>query len=300
VRRCIFGLLVLCSWLSAGCVKRIPASAGGDRTLKAGEKVVFGEKAEVPEGTKIVWTMGDGAELRGPTVEHAWHLPGTYQVGVEVTDPDGQKRSDSATVTVNQMALLDVLPVEVEALFLFDRPAERMQELPVLLERLLPSGKDANAVLASLQENLGFDPLSEKGLRAAGLDPQGGLAWVALRADKGIAYVWVATILKVEEAQETFRRIFNKVGEFKEQTSPSDPAIVEIRRGEPDELVAASTVYRGHLWVCYHDEGGPDPMAALAGRGGEPDRFRPLPESGRGTERDRRRPPLLVEVVFGA
>ena len=75
---------------------------------------------------------------------------------------------------------------------------ERMKELPVLLERMLPSGKDANAVLASLQENLGFDPLSEKGMRAAGLDPSGGLAWVSLRADKGVANAAVATISEVE------------------------------------------------------------------------------------------------------
>jgi hypothetical protein len=241
----------------------MPASVGGDRTLKAGEPATFGQKAEVPEGSKIVWSMGDGAELRGPRVEHSWHVPGSYTVAVEVTDQDGQKRTDSATITVSRVALAEVLPESVEALFLFDRPAERMKELPVLLERMLPSGKDANAVLASLQENLGFDPLSEKGMRAAGLDPLGGLAWVSLRAEKDVTNMAVASIHEVEAAQETFRRIMNKMGEVKEQTSPADPAIVEMRRGEKDELVAASTVYRGHLWVGFPDPGGPDPVAVL-------------------------------------
>ncbi len=257
---------------SLGCVKRLPASVGGDRKLTAGEKVEFGQKVEVPEGTQVVWSMGDGAELRGPRVEHAWHVPGTYTVGVEVTDPDGQKRSDSATVTVGRVGLLEVLPASVEALLSFERPAERMKELPVLLERLLPSGKDANAVLASIQENLGFDPLSEKGLESAGLDPQGGLAWVSLRAEPGVVNAAVAGIHRVDQARETFRRLLNKMGEVKEQASPSDPAILESRRGEKDELVAASTVYRGHLWVCFHEAGGPDPVAALvalrSGRGG--------------------------------
>ncbi|MFC1654637.1 PKD domain-containing protein [Myxococcota bacterium] len=271
-RRSVLCFWVLFSLLAAGCVKRMPVSVGGDRTLKAGEGAVFGEKAEVPEGTKIVWTMGDGAELRGPQVEHAWHVPGTYTVGVEVTDQDGQKRSGSATITVSQVGLLEILPATVEALFLFDRPPEQMKELPVLLERLLPSGKDANAVLASIQENLGFDPLSEGGMRTAGLDPEGGLAWVSLRAEKGMANAAVATIHEVEAARETFRRILDKMGEVKEQTSASDPAIMEMRRGEKDELVAASTVYRGHLWVGFNDPGGPDPVAALAalrsGQGG--------------------------------
>jgi len=192
-------------------------------------------------------------------------------VAVEVTDQDGQKRSDSATINVGRVALTEVLPETVEALFLFDRPAERMKELPVLLERMLPSGKDANAVLASLQENLGFDPLSEKGMQAAGLDPKGGLAWVSLRAEKGVASAAVATISEVEAAQETFLRIINKMGEVKEQTSPADPAIMEMRRGEKDELVAASTVYRGHLWVGFADDPkGPDPVAMLVAlRSGE-------------------------------
>lgn len=273
MRRYVAGFLVMFSLVAAGCVKRMPASVGGDRTLKAGEPATFGQKAEVPEETKIVWSMGDGAELRGPQVEHAWHVPGSYTVAVEVTDQDGQKRSDSATITISRVALAEVLPETVEALFLFDRPAERMKELPVLLERMLPSGKDANAVLASLQENLGFDPLSEKGMQAAGLDPQGGLAWVSLRADKGVANAAVATISEVEAARETFRRIINKMGEVKEQSSPADPAIVEMRRGEKDELVAASTVYRGHLWVGFPDDpNGPDPVAMLvalrSGKGG--------------------------------
>jgi hypothetical protein len=130
---------------------------------------------------------------------------------------------------------------------------------------MLPSGKDANAVLASLQENLGFDPLSEKGMKAAGLDPQGGLAWVSMRVDKGLANAAVATVFDVEAARETFRRIINKMGEVKEQTSSADPAIIEMRRGEKDELVAASTVYRGHLWVGFPDDpDGPDPVAFLA------------------------------------
>jgi len=273
VRRYFIGFLVLFSLVTAGCVKRMSASVGGERTLKAGEPATFGQKAEVPEGTKIVWSMGDGAELRGPQVEHVWHVPGSYTVAVEVTDQDGQKRSDSATVTVNRVALAEVLPETVEALFLFDRPPERMKELPVLLERMLPSGKDANAVLASLQENLGFDPLSEKGMQAAGLDPRGGLAWVSLRAEKGVANAAVASIHEVEAARETFRRIMNKMGEVKEQASPADPAIVEMRRGEKDELVAALTVYRGHLWVSFSDDpGGPDPVAVLtalrSGKGG--------------------------------
>lgn len=262
--RCAGGILVLAFCLSSpGCVKRMPASTGGDRAVKAGEEVAFGRKAEVPEGTMIVWTMGDGAELRGPRVEHVWHLPGTYTVAVEVTDGDGQKRSDSSTITVGRVGLVEVLPGNVEALFMFDRPAERMKELPVLLERMLPSGKDANAVLASLQENLGFDPLSEKGMQAAGLDPRGGLAWVSLRAEKGTVNAAVATVFEIEAARETFRRIINKMGEVKEQASPADPAIVEMRRGEKDELVAAYTTYRGHLWAGFSDPGGPDPVAAL-------------------------------------
>jgi PKD domain-containing protein len=250
-------------FLLSGCVKRLPASAGPERTLQAGETISLGQKVEVPEGANVTWTTSDGAKLKGPSVTHAWDLPGEYQVTVTVTDPDGQQRSDKTTIKVTCPGLLEVLPQNVEALILFERPGERLKELPLFLERLLASGRDANAALAALHQIFGFDPFDNNGLKAAGVDPLGGIGLIQLSVEDKLISAIVVSVLNKENILETIRTDFSAFGQMKEAPSSDNMAVIEVRSIKPDLLMAAYTIHQGHLWVSFAFKDNADPVKTL-------------------------------------
>ncbi len=53
-----------------------------------------------PEGKALSfqWDLGDGTTATGPTVEHSYHVAGTYEAQVTVLDPDGATSSDTVTI----------------------------------------------------------------------------------------------------------------------------------------------------------------------------------------------------------
>ncbi len=233
--------------------------------MVAGVAADFGKQTEVPEGTRITWSMGEGTELSGSRVTHAWHAPGSYQIQVKVEDPDGQQREDVARVEVTRPPLLQVLPADTEVLVLTDRPAERLRDFPLFLERLLVSGQDANAALTKMRDLVGFDPLDQKGLSAAGLDPEGGIAGVSRQLGGKTSFTIVYSISDAKLAQDTIIRIFSGTAKVEVASSKSDPAVTDIRGADKQELIAACMLYRGHLWVAPFEQDWADPLAVLAG-----------------------------------
>jgi len=261
-RRCLL-LLSGLAVLAGGCVKRFPAETGGDRSLHAGDEITFGRPAGDIGETEVVWTMGDGTRLRGARVSHAWQLPGSYQVRVEVIDPDGSKRSDTARIQVTRPSLLQVLPAGAGAVILLERPAERLGKVPLLLERLLASGQEANAALGTIGKALGFDPFTPEGLRSAGLDPDGGVAWVILDPN-GHTNAVVAAVSDVEVATRTFERLFARSSAVSTRQADADPRITELLRKNDEQPVAAMTIHRGYLWLAVPTGDARRPAAALA------------------------------------
>jgi len=261
------GIIILLSgfFLLSGCVKRLPASAGPERTLLAGETVRFGEKVEVPEGAHVVWTTGDGTKLKGPSVTHAWDLPGEYQLKVTVTDSDGQQRLDKTTIKVTCPELLEVLPQNVEALILFEQPGQRLKELPLFLERLLASGRDANAALAAMHQIFGFDPFDNSGLKSVGVDPQGGIGLIQLSVEDKLISAIVVSVLNKDNILETIRTDFSHFGQMKEFPSSANMAVIEVHSLKPDQLIAAYTIYKGHLWMSFALKNNADPVKTLVG-----------------------------------
>jgi hypothetical protein len=247
--------------LPVGCVKRIPAEAGPDRTLRAGQRLSLGTKSELPEGTTMLWTTSDGVSLRGDRVTHTWHVPGTYEVVVTVTDPDGQVRTDGARVEVTRPDMPEVFGRAVKAFLLFDRTAERLAEFPVFLERLLSSGRDANAVLASFNEALGFDPFDARSVEAAGVDPTGGIALAQIEKGDLHATALVVSVLDRDKALDNTRRVLAHVEEYTEQPCPDDRSVTQVHSKRTGNLIAAYTFFRGHLWIAF-DLGDPSGTAA--------------------------------------
>jgi len=254
-RRSLLLLPVLIGLCLPACVKRIPASAGGDRQVVAGEPLQLGQPVEVPEGARVEWQLGDEERASGPQVRHTWHWPGDYQIAVTVTDPDGEQRRDSAAITVQRPALLQVIPAAAAMLAVLDRPGERLSEVPLFVERLYAAGQDANELLANVREALGFDPFRPDGWRAAGVDPGGGLAAVdlpplAAEAEIGApSMLLVASLRPGAAARESLLRLLGTTGLIETRPSERDPAIQIVHQVEPSRVVAAFTAFRGHLWI---------------------------------------------------
>jgi len=57
-----------------------------------------------PDGRIVdhAWTFGDGGSGNGPTVSHAFTIPGSYDVQLRVTDDSGLSATGSVTVTVDE------------------------------------------------------------------------------------------------------------------------------------------------------------------------------------------------------
>ncbi|HUT99867.1 MAG TPA: PKD domain-containing protein [Myxococcota bacterium] len=255
-------LLLAVVFPAAGCVKRVPASAGPDISVRAGRQVELGRKMELPEGVRISWSFGDGAEIEGSLVAHAWDVAGNYKLRVSVSDPDGKTRSDEARVKVSRPKLLDLLGGSVDQFLLLDRPSERLRELPLLLEKFFVSGQAANATLARINEMLGFDPFDVQSLTGAGVDPAGHLGVLHIAGEGATGEVVVFPVLDREKALGTISQFFSP-GAASEQPDKLDPSIVE-ELGADKKPVGAYTFYGGHAWLCKAGAPGLDPAALLA------------------------------------
>ncbi|MBN2494499.1 MAG: hypothetical protein JXR96_07920 [Deltaproteobacteria bacterium] len=250
---------LMAALLAAACMQRIPASAGADRRVRAGELCELGQRTELPEGTGVLWRTGDGAEIAGARVEHVWHRPGRYRLEVEVADRDGQRRRDEAWVEVERPPLADALPTSAGWVLQIDRPAEKLPAVPLMLERLLADGKDANAVLSRIREALDFDPFSAGGLVKAGLDPGGTLAMVGL----GERAVLVAAVGRGEAWRSSVQRLAAGEREVEIAPCPSDPAIRLVRERGQERPLAAYLFHRGFLWLVLDDDDAGEPSRVL-------------------------------------
>ena len=255
---------VLCAVLAlvaSGCVKRIPAQAGGDRQLVAGQAAKLDIQAkDLPEGTQVQWSMGDGHKDAGPSLQYAWQRPGKYNLQVTVTDSDGQKRSDEALVEVSRPLLRDILPSTVPWVMWMDKPGEGIPRIPLLLERMLASGQDANSALAAVREILGFDPFTREGLQAAGLDPNGTVAMVGWGDGEGV--LLAAALAEGEAGLETLIRLLGQGGAL--QVTPSEKNLdIQIMKAEGQEQVlGAYAFFRGYVWFAL-ESGEQNPVEAL-------------------------------------
>ncbi len=238
--------------LAQGCVKRLPAVAGGDKKVVAGHEMTFGSPEKVPEGGSVVWSMGDGSRYTGAQIRHAWHRPGKFQVVVTVTDPDGKKRTDSSTVEVSRPALLDVVPASAGFVLLLNTPGEKLKNVPLLLENMFSRSSQVNSTLANIREMLGFDPFSSDGWRDAGLDPTSGVALAAL--DGGTDLVMVAALLPGDKARQTLRHVFLREEQMKESPADDAPFITLVRKGDSKDAEFAYMDFRGHLWVAFESK----------------------------------------------
>ena len=80
------------------------ADAGGDRSVNAGEEVVFsGAASDDADGVIVswLWDFGDGGAGSGLSAAHTYRRAGTFTVTLTVQDDARARAQDTAVVTVN-------------------------------------------------------------------------------------------------------------------------------------------------------------------------------------------------------
>ncbi|EWY41845.1 hypothetical protein N825_24365 [Skermanella stibiiresistens SB22] len=92
------------------------AAAGPDRRVAVGEVIAFDASGSVDRDGVLIdhaWDFGDGAKGDGPRVTYAYRNPGTYRVGLVVTDESRTSTNtgeDDLTVVVNAPPVADAGP----------------------------------------------------------------------------------------------------------------------------------------------------------------------------------------------
>jgi len=254
-------LSLLLALTTIACVRRVPVAAGPDTTVEAGARLRLGQPLELPAGARVAWDLGDGARAEGPEAEHTWQRPGTYPVRVEIVDPDGERRWDEAQVTVTRPPLERAVPASLRVALWLPRPGAEgadLARLPLLVERLLADGREANALLAGVREGLGFDPFSAAGWRTAGLDPEGDLAWLGLDVPGASPPRSVGLMVAAAGDEAVLQAHLGRAlaGEDEARWQPGAEGLQELRVVKDGRLLGLAIQARGYVWLAPADAQG--------------------------------------------
>jgi hypothetical protein len=179
--------------LAASCVKRVAPSPGADRTVYAGTPVAFGEPANVPEGTEIIWDFGDGTPpAKGPQVRHAFPRAGVYTIVETVKDKDGEVRTARTHIAALRRSVPMAVPGDVRAALVLEHP---WSKIPVHREVAgkLALGNFFDDMAHAISEAIGFDALDASAAAANGFDPDKGIAFYTVPQDPEALVIAVGT-----------------------------------------------------------------------------------------------------------
>jgi hypothetical protein len=255
--------------LLAACVKRVAPSAVEDRTVTSGVPASFGSSADLPEGVRIEWDFGDGTPpVTGPVVSHAFPRSGTFTVTQTVVDPDGQKRSISAKVTVLRRSVPSALPGDARAALIQEMPWRRMAVHRETATRL--GMRDVfDDTSRTLSDALGFDATSEEAAAAHGFDPEEGVALYTVAEDAEALVAAVGTSDDAKALAAVKRLLAHEGGTgrfaggpFQLTESSLDGTPVLLGKGRGGEKVGVLQRY-GFLYLRL--PGMSDPAPALRG-----------------------------------
>src|SRR2546423_602075 len=255
--------------LLAACVKRVAPSAVEDRTVTSGVPTAFGSASELPEGARIDWDFGDGsAPVAGPSVSHAFPRSGTFTVTETVADPDGQKRSTTAKVTVLRRSVPSALPGDARAALIQEMPWRRMALHRETAARL--GMRDVfDDTARTLSDALGFDATSEEAAAAHGFDPEEGVALYTVADDAEALVAAVGTTDDAKSLAAVKRLLAHEGGTgrfaggpFQLTESSLDGTPVLLGKGRGGEKVGVLQRF-GYLYLRL--PGMSDPLPALRG-----------------------------------
>src|SRR5438067_3930317 len=255
--------------LLAACVKRVAPSAVEDRTVVSGVPTEFGSPADLPEGARIEWDFGDGTPpAAGPAVKHAFPRSGTFTVTEAVVDPDGQKRSTTAKVTVLRRSVPSALPNDARAALIEEMPWRRMALHRETATRL--GMRDVfDDTARTLSDALGFDATSEEAAAAHGFDPEEGVALYTVADDAEALVAAVGTSDDAKALAAVKRLLAHEGGTgrfaggpFQLTESSLDGTPVLLGKGRGGEKVGVLQRF-GYLYLRL--PGMSDPLPALRG-----------------------------------
>src|SRR3954469_23021030 len=251
------------------CVKRVAPSAVEDRTVVSGVPTSFGSPSDLPEGAKITWDFGDGTPpVSAPAATHAFPRAGAFTVTETVLDPDGQKRSVTAKVTVLRRAVASAVPGDARAALIQEMPWRRMALHRETATRL--GMRDVfDDTARTLSDALGFDATSEEAAAVHGFDPEEGVALYTVADDAEALVAAVGTNDDAKALAAVKRLLAHEGGTgrfaggpFQLAESSLDGTPVLLGNGRGGEKVGVLQRY-GYLYLRL--PGMTDPLPALRG-----------------------------------
>lgn len=248
--------LVALALLASGCAHRFPLAASDKVEAISGVPAPFGDAREpVPEGTRIRWVFGDGAQAEGAAVQHAFPHAGAFTVTETITDAHGD-RSVKIPVEVARRSPLMAVPPDASSALIFDRFWTRFPAYRALLSRAIPLVQLGPA-LGQARAWLGFDPADPAAVASAGLDPDEGIASMTFAEDPGSRYLAIGTLDDAKSAA-TFQAILGRLHATQE---PGPEGFT--RAALPDESELYFKHDRGYLIVRLPPDA-PGPALALS------------------------------------
>lgn len=92
-----------CQTITANFLSSTPAASGGVIRICPGQTVTFngsGTFSNSGAGATYTWSFGDASTANGTTVSKTYNNPGSYQVNLTITDPNGCTSSNNIGITV--------------------------------------------------------------------------------------------------------------------------------------------------------------------------------------------------------
>jgi hypothetical protein len=216
------------------CVRRFPADAGGDRAVLAGIPVVFGAGPPAPQGTRVKWDFGDGESADGLPVNHAFQLPGKYQVVMTVTDASGERRA-KAVLAVERRPPMAAVPPGASFAITFDHFIERLPVYLSLADRFGGSDR-ARTALGIAETALGFDVARPEMALAAGIDPDKGFAIVIFNEEPAATYLAIG-LANEAKAAVTARQTAERFSGASLRTEPDGSVSVKTDQGQVQYII---------------------------------------------------------------
>jgi PKD repeat protein len=131
------------------------ANAGADKTAFVNELVTFDGSASYDiDGniTSYEWDFGDGTTGNGVTTSHIYSTPGTYTVTLTVTDNNGAKASDTATVNVQPVFQASITKHSVSARW---NKGQKLGYAEVQISFLVNNGSSNKITIKEVTDELG-------------------------------------------------------------------------------------------------------------------------------------------------
>lgn len=238
--------------LSAGCIRQIRPSLGGDRNVDTGVPVTLG--SEHPDAPELTYDFGDGTPPKtGKLVRHAYSQAGRYRVFAL----DEGKPLEAVIFTAVPRRVTRALPPTTNGAIFFRQIEGNLDVAIDFIEKLLGSEAAQNFIESSPLIEMGMELTASHTLKDRGIDGEEGLGVFTINEFPGT--VALIGVIDGEKALAALVQVITRGGS-PAYSGNDGTTRVRLRDGRE----AALLIDRGYLYLIVPDAPAPDPRFADA------------------------------------